>query len=193
MTSSDDELLSLLRRLPGLSYYQVLNLPHRYATPAEVKQAFHGFAQLYHPDLFHDADDFLQIAAKEVFKRAVEGYEVLRDAMLQRRYVEVFLKQGQLRLPPEEFSRRAAISAGGRSPSIPPAPKPQEPLSPRTWVDDLRTEDGREVAGRIERMIGEGRYQAALQQMALLSSIEEHPQIRAKEAYLRRMVERTRR
>ncbi|MCS6899459.1 MAG: DnaJ domain-containing protein [Myxococcales bacterium] len=191
--SSDDELLSLLQRLPGLSYYQILGLPHRYATPAEVKQAFHGFALLYHPDLFLNADEFLQLAAKEVFKRAVEGYEVLRDAMLQRRYVENFLKRGKLRLPPEEFSRRATIAAGGQAPSIPPAPPSPASLKPRTWVDEMTTEDGREVADRIERMIQEGRYQAALQQMALLIRIENTPRVQAKEAYLRRMVERTRR
>lgn len=191
--TSDDELLSLLRRLPGLSYYQILGLPHRYATPAEIKQAFHAFVERFHPDLFHDAEEFLQLAAKEIFKRAVESYEVLRDAMLQKRYVEKFLKQGQLRLPPEEFSRRAAISAGGRSPSIPPPAKPKEPVRERTWVDEMSSEDGREVADRIERMIQEGRYQAALQQMALLSSIEDNAHVRSKEVYLRRMVDRTRR
>jgi hypothetical protein len=57
----------------------------------------------------------------------------------------------------------------------------------------MATEDGREVADRIERMIAEGRYQAALQQMALLSSIEDNAHVRSKEAYLRRMVDRTRR
>jgi len=192
--SSDDELISLLRRLPGLSYYQVLGLPHRYATPVVVKQAFHSFAQLFHPDLFHDADEAMKLAAREVFKRAVESYEVLRDAMLQQRYVERFLKQGQLQLPPEEFSRRAAIVAGGQSPSVPPPPPPQEPVRPRSWIDEMKSPDGREVAERVEHMIGEGRYQAALQQLALLQTIEgSTPPVTAKESYLRRMIERTRR
>lgn len=192
--SSDDELISLLRRLPNLSYFQVLGLPHRYASPAEVKQAFHAFVQDFHPDLFHDAEEHVQLAAKEIFKRAVESYEVLRDTSLQQRYVEKFLKKKQLRFPPEEFSRRAAVIAGGTAPSIPPPAKPQEPLRPRTWIDEMQTEDGREVATRIERMSAEGRYQAALQQMSLLLSIEgDNPHALSKQVYLRRMAERTRR
>lgn len=183
----------MMARVTGLSYYQVLGLPHRYATPAEVKQAFHGFAQSYHPDLFHDASEASQLAAKEIFKRAVEAYEVLRDAMLQRRYVENFLKKGQLRMPPTEFSRRAAVAAGGRPNSVPPPPKPQAPPKPRTWADEMKTEDGREVAERIERMINDGRYQAAIQQMSMLTSIEgDTPAVRSKLAYLHRMVSRAR-
>lgn len=191
---SSDDLLTFLRRLPGMSYFQILGLPHRYASPAEVKQAFHALAQRFHPDLFHEEEEFLQLAAKEIFKRAVESYEVLRDVDSQRRYVEKFLKLGTLKLPPEEFSRRAARAAGGRSDSLPPPAPKQEPLRPPTWADEMKTEDGREVAERIERMISEGRYQAALQQMALLTSIEgPSAPVQAKETYLRRMVERTRR
>lgn len=190
--SSEDDILDLLDRAGRLSYYQMLGLPHRYATPAEVKNAFHEFAQLYHPDLYHDADDHVRLAAKEVFKRAVEAYEVLRDALLQRRYVENFLKKGLVHMPPAEFSRRAAIAAGGRPNSIPP-PKPEAPPKQKTWADEMKTDDGREVATRIERMIGEGRYQAALQQMALLTSIEgDTAAVRSKRAYLQRMVDRSR-
>lgn len=188
--SSEEELLDLVRRVPTLSYFKILGLPHRYAPPAEVKKAFHAFAQLFHPDLYQDSGEPIQQAAKEAFKRAVEAYEALRDEQLQRHYVEDFLKKGQLRLPPNETGRRPdpPKAAPAR-----PKPRPQAPPQPRTWAEQMATEDGREVAQRIERMIDEGRYQAALQQMALLTSIEGKTEaVLHKEAYLRRMVERAR-
>lgn len=190
--SSEEELLSLARRISSLSYYKILGLPHRYLPAAEVKKAFHAFAQLFHPDLYQDSDEAIQTAAKEVFKRAVEAYEALRDEPLQRHYVEKYLKQGQLRLPPSETGRRPPEPPKPATPE-PPKPKPKPQIQARTWSDEMATEDGREVARRIERMIGEGRYQAALQQMALLTSIEGRTEaIKTKEAYLHRMVERGR-
>lgn len=185
-------LIALFRRLPTLSYFQILGLPHRYASTTEIKRAFHNFAQNFHPDLYYEEEEPIREAAREVFKRAVESYEVLRDPGLQQRYVEQFLKKKHLRFPPEEFSRRAAIAAGGSS-SITPPSLPQEPLRPRSWIDDMQTEDGREVAERIERMCTEGRYQAALQQMSLLLNLEpDNPHAINKQIYLRRMVDRTR-
>jgi curved DNA-binding protein CbpA len=183
--ASDEDILLLCERLPGLSYYQILSLPHRYATPPEVKRAFHEFAQRVHPDEFVGAPLEVREAAREAFKRAVESYEVLRDASLQRRYVETYLKNGKLRLPPAEFSRRSippppAPVAAPRRASSPPAsmgqqPRPRlqsQPLRPRTWIDDVQTADGREVAERVERMVTEGRWKDAFQHVSLLESLE---------------------
>lgn len=205
--ASDEDIVLLFDRLPRLSYYQILSLPHRYATSAEVKRAFHEFALNFHPDLFMDATEPARIAAKESFKRAVEAYEVLRDATMQRRYVENYLKKGTLRLPPAEFSRRsippppdpiAAPRKGSAPPPAalrpqplpgmpnmsrtqtapsgalpsPPAPRSSQPMRPRTWVDDVETDDGKEIAERVERMVQEGRWQDALQHISLLETLE---------------------
>lgn len=182
---SDEEVLSFHERVSKLSYYQILSLPHRYATPQEVKRAFHELAVGYHPDQFLQADEQVRVAAKEVFKRAVEAYEVLRDATLQRRYVERYLKQGNLRLPPVEFGRSPGAS------EAPPARMAASPARAPSWVDDMQTEDGREVAEQIERMVQAGRLQQALNQLALLESLEPgNLAVKTKRNAVRRMLER---
>ncbi|RYE74453.1 MAG: hypothetical protein EOO74_11520, partial [Myxococcales bacterium] len=91
---SDDDVIELANRQTRQSYYQILGLPHRYASGDEVKRAFHAFAGRYHPDLFVEGSEAVRLASKEAFKRAVEAYETLRDAAMQRHYVEQFLKKG---------------------------------------------------------------------------------------------------
>lgn len=192
----ESDVLQLSARLEGLSYFQLLSLPHRYASLAEVRQAFHAFAERFHPDLYAGASAPVREAAKESFKRAVEAYEVLRDTTLQRRYVENYLTKGVLRLPPSELQRR----------SVPPPPQPvaapvdssardvvvrSQPLRPRTWVDDMTTDEGREVAERIERLITEGRWQDASLQMALLETIEPtNLAVKTKRNAIRRRIDR---
>jgi DnaJ-class molecular chaperone len=167
-----DELRDLLSKMPKLSYFEILGLPHKWAKPGEVKAAFHAFAQLYHPDQHGGEDDATKELSKEVFKRAVEAYEVLRDADLQKRYVEKYLKKGRRRLPPNAFGKEEPMEA----------PKPPPP--PKTWVEEMTTDDGREVARRIERMIEGNRLQAAFQQFGILEEVE-----RGNEAVARKLRE----
>ncbi len=187
-----EDVIELANRQSGQSYYQILGLPHRYASIEEVKRAFHSFAARFHPDLFTDADEPTRLAAKEAFKRAVEAYETLRDAAMQRHYVEQFLKKGLRRLPSGEFGRRFREMALAAEPPPPPAPKPPpRPSIPDSWVDTMKTADGREIAARVDRMISEGRYQPALQQLALLASVEkDNPAVASREALVRRRLGR---
>jgi hypothetical protein len=212
--ASEEEVIALAERVEQLSYFQILGLPHRYATLAEVKASFHAFALHFHPDQFTGLDEEVKLAAKEAFKRAVEAYEVLRDARLQRRYVETYLKKGELRMAPVEFARRASMTAiptagmpagpassGPASPvpAVPPArgsaPVPtaeprRKPLNEMTWVDEMRSADGREVAQRIDKMMREGRFQPALQQMSLLESLEPgNPAVATRMNMLRRRLD----
>lgn len=163
MAGSDD-VRALLEKIPKLSYFQILGLPHKWQKPADVKKAFHAFAQLFHPDQFSSDEPELKEAAKEVFKRAVEAYEVLRDDDLQKRYVEKYLKKGKLRLPPTAFGKVDSSDM--------PKPKTVRPPKIETWVDEMKTEDGKEVAARIERMMQAGRFQAAFQQFGILEQLE---------------------
>jgi curved DNA-binding protein CbpA len=219
--ASEEEVIALAERVEQLSYFQILGLPHRYATLAEVKASFHAFALHFHPDQFTGVDDEVKQSAKEVFKRAVEAYEVLRDARLQRRYVEAYLKKGEIRMAPVEFARRASMTAiptagmpsgpsssGPASPAAgrpsvagapPAAPTPgvagprPKPLSEMTWIDEMRSEDGREVARRIDKMMRDGRFQPALQQMSLLESLEPgNPAVAARMNMLRRRLDQGR-
>lgn len=190
--TSDDDVIELANRQTRQSYYQILGLPHRYASSEEVKRAFHLFASRFHPDLFVESNEAARLASKEAFKRAVEAYETLRDAAMQRHYVEQFLKKGLKRLPSGEFGRRFREMAVAAAPPPPPAPKPPpRPSIPDSWVDTMKTDDGREIAARIERMISEGRYQPALQQLSLLASVErDNPAVASREALVRRRLGR---
>lgn len=205
-----DDVKALAARLPKMSYFQILGLPHKFQTEAEVKRAFHVFAQLYHPDQYTGEDPELQRAANEVFKRGVESYDVLRNDALQKRYVRDFLTKGFLRLPPGSFGPEAAkpeekpdaakakaaaapspkdvpARAGGKP--VPKAPPPREAF--HSWLDELETEEGREVGERVERMVRAGRLDAARQQLSILEDLEPgNPAIRRREAQIRRLIER---
>jgi curved DNA-binding protein CbpA len=217
--ASEEEVIALAERVEQFSYFQILGLPHRYATLAEVKASFHAFALHFHPDQFTGLDEEVRLAAKEAFKRAVEAYEVLRDARLQRRYVEAYLKRGELRMAPVEFSRRGSVAAipsagmpagpASTGPASPaqvaaapaargsaPVTAPEvrrKPLSEMTWIDEMRSADGREVAQRIDKMMRDGRFQPALQQMSLLESLEPgNPAVAARMNMLRRRLDQGR-
>lgn len=174
------DVLAFLGRISKLSYFQILGLSHDWHRAPAVKQAFHGFASLYHPDHFAGASDEEREAAREVFKRAVEAYEVLREPELQKRYVERYLKKGKLRLPPNAFGK-VDPSEPKRPKTLPPEPKVQ------TWVDEMQTEDGRQVAARIERMIAGNNLQPAYQQFGILEQVEPgNPAVKRKLAALKK-------
>lgn len=199
-----DDVKALAARLPKMSYFQILGLPHKFQTEAEVKRAFHVFAQLYHPDQYTGEDPEMQRAANEVFKRGVESYDVLRSDALQKRYVRDFLTKGFLRLPPGSFGPEAATPQGtpAKAAAAPaktaaaqagkPIPKPPPPREAfHSWLDELETEEGREVGERIERMVRAGRLDAARQQLSILEDLEPgNPAIRRREAQIKRLMER---
>ncbi len=181
-----DDVRALAARLPRMSYFQILGLPHRFQAEADVKRAFHTFAQLYHPDQYGGEEPDLQRAASEIFKRGVESYDVLRSPGLQKRYVRDYLTKGVLRLPPGSFGPEATAPAKAPTPKAPPPRKIAE-----SWLDELETEDGREVGERIERMVRAGRIDAARQQLSILADLEpKNPAISRRDAQLRRLLER---
>ena len=175
-----EDVQALLGKIPKLSYFQILGLSHDWHKAPAVKAAFHAFAALYHPDQFSGDSEIVREAAREVFKRAVEAYEVLREPELQKRYVEKYLKRGKLRLPPNAFGK-ADPNEPKKPKSLPPEPKP------KTWVDEMTTADGRQVAARIERMITGNNLQPAYQQFGILEQIEpDNPAVKRKLALLKK-------
>lgn len=196
--SNEDELVALSESLPSLSYFAILGLPHRYAAPAEVKRAFHLFAERYHPDVFALAPSDVRGMATEAFKRAVEAYEALRDAQLQRIYVENYLKRGFLRLPPAELARARSVPPPAAPSAAPPAtPSPSRPAppsssrgGPSSWVGDVMTRDGREIAERVERLVQAGKWREALVQIQLIENLEpDNLKVKIKRNALRRKLD----
>lgn len=150
-------------RLDEASYYDLMSVNSQ-ADFDELQRAFHHFALAYHPDRHVGDVDVLQDAARRVFQRGVEAYTVLRNSDARALYDQC-LAQGRLRLSPTEMERVSRP---------PPAPQPEAPQrrSAKPLVDAMTTDDGREVAERVERLLAKGRYTDAYQQLGILELIE---------------------
>jgi DnaJ-class molecular chaperone len=93
----------------------------------------------------------------------VEAYSVLRDPASRSAY-DSALAVGHARLSPQEMER---VSRAKRT-------KGQLAPTPRKlgFVDSMSTPEAKEVAERIERLVVEGRYAQAYQQISLLQALE---------------------
>ncbi|MCS6797794.1 MAG: J domain-containing protein [Myxococcota bacterium] len=112
-TMPPDESGPLDDGLDGVDYYALLGVP-RDARAAEVRDAFHAFALLHHPDRHVGSDPATRERSERLFRRGAEAYRVLLDPELRRRYDEGLVR-GRLRLDPEadaESARRASVPAG---------------------------------------------------------------------------------
>uniref|UniRef100_A0A383W4E3 J domain-containing protein n=1 Tax=Tetradesmus obliquus TaxID=3088 RepID=A0A383W4E3_TETOB len=72
------------------SYYAILNVP-KDASYEDIKRAYRGLAQVFHPD--KHLDDDLRDKAQEAFAKLQEAYEVLSDPQ-KRDVYDVYGKEG---------------------------------------------------------------------------------------------------
>ncbi|MBI2389534.1 MAG: hypothetical protein HYV09_08050 [Deltaproteobacteria bacterium] len=101
-------VLSWAEALDQADYLALLDLaPPREGEPGpndeEIIDAFHTFAERFHPDSYADAPHDVREAALAVFRRGAEAYRVLRDVSLRQRYYRL-LEAGTLRMSPEEIA-----------------------------------------------------------------------------------------
>lgn len=82
--------------LDEVDYYEILGV-ERGAGDAAIRQAFHRFAQSFHPDQHPDLDAAASGALRRVFQCGTEAYRVLSHAELRVRY-DMRLAKGTLRL-----------------------------------------------------------------------------------------------
>ena len=155
-------------QLDRASYYDLLMVKPG-SDRKTLQQAFHRFALAFHPDLHRVEEDEIQDAAKRVFERGVEAYTVLRDTELARFYDEQ-LRSGTRRLASSDFDRfaqraRRPMPAEREPPKKVPAPED-------AFVGQMKTEDGRVVAKRVEALIAQRRFREAYLQIGLLETIE---------------------
>lgn len=170
-------MLVAVAQLDRASYYDLLRVSPG-AGRAELQQAFHAFALAFHPDRHRGEEDDVQQAAKQVFERGVEAYTVLRDPQCAAFY-DTRHANGALRLTPEDFEQfarrdrlRASVHPPARTTKSPPSPE-------SSFVEGMKTADGRIVAERVEKLIREQRYREAYLQIGLLETVEpNNPAIR---------------
>ncbi len=185
-------VLVAVAQLDRASYYDLL-MVEAGCDRATLQKGFHKFALAFHPDRHRGEDDEVRNAAKQVFKRGVEAYTVLRDPALAR-YYDQRLSAGALRLTAEDFERFARRHL----PNATPRPCPNRPPNvENAFVDAMRSNDGRSVAYRIEQLIREQRYREAYLQIGLLETMEpDNPAVKHRAekiaAYLKRFGDRAR-
>lgn len=131
--------------LDDSSYYELLGVLEL-ADRAAIQAAFHELALAFHPDQHPGASPGEIARIRTVFQRLAEAYRVLSDAELRSSY-DLALAQGQLRLdrPGGPGPRRSGPGDGG----------------PRSLEALCRTPAARLLAARAERLIAEGKLDAA--------------------------------
>lgn len=146
-----ETFLAWAESLREASYYTVLRVPES-ASVQEIKSAFHAIALRCHPDRFVGEEDDVRDAASEVFKRAVEAYQVLSRADARRAY-DGILSEGKIRIA-----------------EIVSEPPPQQV---RTLEDIALTPRAKSHARKADLLLSIGKLDDA--RVALASAIQHDP------------------
>jgi curved DNA-binding protein CbpA len=162
-----DAIKGWLDVIDELTYYSLLSvLPD--ASPDALKQAFHAFAEDFHPDAHtgrtRDQRDSLAL----IFKRGNEAYRVLSDPALRARYDEI-MSDGETH-----------AVASKRSWAPPPT---RDSTLPRRLEDQIRSPSARPFARRAEELVKAGDVKQAKLQLTLARHYD--PNNDALEQYIR--------
>ena len=131
--------------LAAKNYYEILRVP-RDAPPLAIKNAFHEFSLLYHPDGYVTSSSDVTVIAQDIFKRGVEAYRCLSRPPMRERYDRA-LARGRIRID------------GNRLSSKPPPPVA------RTLKTIARTARGRQFARSADRLLTIGKLDEARVQL----------------------------
>jgi curved DNA-binding protein CbpA len=153
--------------LDNVTYYTLLGAEAG-ASPDDIKQAFHVFAETFHPDAHTGRPPAQREAIGRIFRRGTEAYRVVSDPVLRGQY-DASLAEG---MPPSIASRRS---------SLPPAR--ERPAGPKTLADALRSPTARPFARRAEELAKAGDYKQAKLQLTMARHHE--PQNEALEEFLK--------
>lgn len=105
----DPQFSLVFEHLDELDYYALLGAT-KASSADEIREAFHRFALVFHPDRYVDAPE-RQADALVVFKRGSEAYRVLQSAVLRARY-DLARAKGALRLSVDEMFAGASATTG---------------------------------------------------------------------------------
>jgi curved DNA-binding protein CbpA len=110
-----DSIRQWLSALDSISYYELFQV-QRDAPADAVRDAFHRFAESFHPDGHNWRHPTEQAQIGYIFKRGTEAYRVLSDPQLRVRYDEALaggiLRPESLIVEPEQSRAKAAQAAG---------------------------------------------------------------------------------
>jgi DnaJ-class molecular chaperone len=136
--------------LDDLTHYELLGAPSQ-AGPDDLKQAFHVFADTFHPDAHSGRASDEREAIGRIFRHGAEAYRVLGDPDLRASY-DASLAEGVL---PSVASRRSSLPPG------------RERSAPKRLEDWLKSPAARPFARRAEELAKKGDWKQAKLQLTL--------------------------
>jgi DnaJ-class molecular chaperone len=165
-----DAIRQWLRVLDDLTYYVLLGVAED-ATLDRLKEAFHVFAEDFHPDSHLGRLEDEREGVGRIFRRGTEAYRVLADPLLRASY-DKWLAEG---LPPSVASRRS---------SLPPA-KERAQAGPKRLEDAIKAPMARPFARRAEELAKAGDFKQAKLQLTMARHYE--PNNEALEGFLKEL------
>ena len=157
-----------MKALDELDYYELLGL-ERGAQADGVRNGFHRFAQLHHPDRHTHSPLDVRMEAQKWFRRGTEAYRILSDPDSRTRYDDG-LTRGEV---------RATMSVRGASLEARASVAPK----PVRLEDAVRNPAARPFARRAEELSKTGDRAQAKLQLSLAMNMD--PKNEALEAFLR--------
>jgi curved DNA-binding protein CbpA len=156
-----EHLAAWLERLDVLTYYELFGIAED-ASDEEVRDAFHAFCDVFHPDRHRDSPPDRVAAVGTIFRRGTEAYGVLTDPALRGHYdAELAVVREVYRPPPRP----------SQSPHSRPPPAP-------SLEDRVRVPSARPFAQRAEQLMRDGDYRQAKLQLVLAKHIDpENPDL----------------
>lgn len=151
-----DALAQWLAALDRISYYELLSVP-RGASFDDLRDAFHRFADGFHPDAHLGRPEGEREAIATIFKRGAEAYRVLSEAPSRASYDEG-LARGVLR-----------AEATTRGPS---RARPVGPQGGGRLIDRVRTQAARPFVVRAEELAKNGDAKQAKLQLVLAMHLD---------------------
>ncbi len=158
MPKSSEHIFTWLGVLDELNYYELFGVD-RNATVDEVREAFHAFCDVFHPDRHQGRTSAERSALSAIFKRSTEAYLVLTDLSLRTQY------DRDLTARPTAHPPRMSHSVRPRGPQR-STPKPLK------IEDAARSPSSRPFARRADELIKSGDLRQAKLQLVMANHLE---------------------
>jgi curved DNA-binding protein CbpA len=146
-----------LRALDDITYYVLLGVAND-ASPDALKEAFHAFAETFHPDGHTGRPDDEREGIARIFRRGTEAYRVLSDPPLRASY-DASLAEG---VAPSVASHRS---------SLPPS-RERIQRGPKRLEDTIRSPNARPFARSAEELAKKGDFKQAKIQLTMARHYE---------------------
>jgi curved DNA-binding protein CbpA len=153
MAPKKENFIAWLKNVDKKSYYEILGVKPK-ATGHDIKEAFHEFALLCHPDRYVDDALDLRQAASEAFKRGAEAYRVLSRPDVRTRYDKA------LALGKKRFDEKSLDD------------KPPPPRG-KTLEEVAKTPRGKAYAVKADRLLTVGKLEDA--RLQLVTALQHEP------------------